>query len=386
MKLKINIASPGRFHVLDLARELSKYGHEINFYSYVPTKRVVRYGLSPKSNHSFLWIIAPFLLLKKLFPRLSSKIVPVSNLVQDYVTAWFMKPCDICIVMSETFVYTARKAKEKGEIVIIERGSKHGLVRNRIMDEIETLKGAKAYHQLAYQKKNREEAGYAYADYVTIPADHVLQSFKEANFPIDKLFINPYGVDVSLFEPSILDQNDTYDVLMVGGWSYRKGCDLLGRVCDKMKIKLLHVGSQVDCPFPDSEYFTHIGPVDQMELPKYYSKGKVFCLPSREEGLALVQVQALASGLPIVCSMDSGGRELWKYIPEKKWIIEMKEFSDQELERCLREALAYSETQPKGVPRCYYGNALQQLTWETYGRRYNEKLQEIMQQHRSNNR
>lgn len=377
MKLRINIASPGRFHVLDLARELTKYGHEINFYSYVPTQRALRYGLPAKCNHSFLWILAPFLILMKIFPRSRKVITPICNKIQDYLTGIFMRPCDVCIVMSEAFVFTARKAKQRDAIVIIERGSKHGYARRKIMDEIDVLRGIKPYHLADYKKNNREEQGYAYADYVAIPADHVLQSFKAVNFPVEKLFTNPYGVDVSLFKPSILAK-DHYDVLMVGGWSYRKGCDLLGEVCAKMKLRLLHVGGQVDCPFPDNPYFTHIDPVDQMELPQYYKKGKIFCLPSREEGLALVLIQALASGLPIVCSKDSGGRELWKFIPDRKWIIELAELTEEELKRCLSQALTLAENQSIGIPRSYCGDALKQLTWEAYGCRYNEKLQEIM--------
>lgn len=375
--MRINIASPGRFHVLDLARELTKYGHDVRFYSYVPTKRAKKFGLSPKCNHSFLWIMIPFLILMRYFPSLKRRILPISSKVQDYMTGWFMKPCDICIVMSESFVYTAKKAKEQGAVVFIERGSKHGIVRRRIMDEIEILKGKKPYHQKAYEKHNREEEGYAYADYVTIPADHVLQSFKEVNFPVSKLFINQYGVDVSLFEPSILDTNDIYDVLMVGGWSYRKGCDILGKVCTDLELRLLHVGGHVDCPFPNSPYFTHIDSVDQTELPRYYKKAKIFCLPSREEGLALVQIQALASGLPIVCSKDSGGREFWNYIPDKKWVIEMSDLTERDLSLCIKKALILADSQPKGVPRSYCGNALEQLTWEAYGRRYNTKIEEI---------
>lgn len=380
----INIASPGRFHVMDLARELTKYGHEVNFYSYVPTRRAVKFGLPKECNHSFLWIMAPFLFLMKFFPSLKKRILPISIKVQDYITGWFMKPCDICIVMSETFVYAAKVAKKHDAIVFIERGSKHGVARRRILDEIEVLKGNTPYHQKAYENENREEEGYAYADYVTIPADHVLQSFKEVGFPIKKLFVNPYGVDVSLFKPTVLDKNDMYDVLMVGGWSYRKGCDLLGKVCMDMKLRLLHVGGQVDCPFPNSPCFTHINSVDQTQLPNYYAKGRIFCLPSREEGLAMVQVQALASGLPIVCSKDSGGREFWKYMPEKKWVIEMSEFSEDELKMCIEKALKLADTQPQGQPRSYCGNALQYFTWKAYGRRYNEKIEEVVKERKNN--
>ena len=46
--------------------------------------------------------------------------------------------------------------------------------------------------------------------------------------------------------------------------------------------------------FPEDELFTHIDAVDQKELVKYYSKARVFVIPSLSEGLAMVQAQAIA--------------------------------------------------------------------------------------------
>ena len=43
--MKINIVSPGRFHVMDLARELDKQGFDVRFYSFVPDKRAVKFEL-----------------------------------------------------------------------------------------------------------------------------------------------------------------------------------------------------------------------------------------------------------------------------------------------------------------------------------------------------
>lgn len=43
--MKINILSSGRFHVCDLARELARNGHDVKFYSFVPTKRAMKFGL-----------------------------------------------------------------------------------------------------------------------------------------------------------------------------------------------------------------------------------------------------------------------------------------------------------------------------------------------------
>lgn len=47
--MKINIASTHRFHLLDLARELEKQGHDVKFYSYVPQKDVSNLGLIKKA-------------------------------------------------------------------------------------------------------------------------------------------------------------------------------------------------------------------------------------------------------------------------------------------------------------------------------------------------
>lgn len=42
---KINILSQGRFHMLDLARELDHTGFDIKFYSFIPTSRCIKFGL-----------------------------------------------------------------------------------------------------------------------------------------------------------------------------------------------------------------------------------------------------------------------------------------------------------------------------------------------------
>lgn len=68
--MKINILSPGRFHVCDLARELARNGHDVKFYSFVPTKRAVKFGLPKECSASLFWPMSPFLALsKKLFPK-----------------------------------------------------------------------------------------------------------------------------------------------------------------------------------------------------------------------------------------------------------------------------------------------------------------------------
>ena len=52
-RFRVAIATAGRFHVLDLARELNALGYAVDFYSYVPKSRAVRFGL-PSACHRSL--------------------------------------------------------------------------------------------------------------------------------------------------------------------------------------------------------------------------------------------------------------------------------------------------------------------------------------------
>lgn len=367
--MKINIAASHRFHLLDLARELESLGHEVRFYSYVPTKRALKFGLKKKSSYSLFYIMLPFLAIVKL-TRSSSWSIKMINRALDLYLSLFMKPCDVYIALGIVYKSSFISAKKRfGATTILEWGSKHIVEQQRILSEIPELK------QQDYYFTERALDAYILADYIAIASNHVKQSFIEKGVDEKKMLQNPYGVDLSMFKPTMLVSENYFDVIMVGGWSYRKGCDLLIDFFQNSNLTFLHVGSIVDLPFPTQSNMKHIDSVDQKKLINYYAQAKVFILVSREEGLAMVQPQAVACGLPIVCSKHTGGRDLNNYLEDKKWIIEMKEFSTIELEKCLNEALKLANTQI-GL-RSYADNINESLTWEAYGKRYDENLKKI---------
>lgn len=53
-----------------------------------------------------------------------------------------------------------------------------------------------------------------------------------------------------------------------------------------------------------------LGPVSQDELPKLYREADVFCLPSFNEGIPVVLMEAMATGLPVVTTAITGIPEL----------------------------------------------------------------------------
>nr|WP_319566128.1 glycosyltransferase family 4 protein [uncultured Rhodoferax sp.] len=329
----------------------------------------MKFGLMKECSNSLFIPMLPFLILTKLTKN-SFWSLKLKNLALDYYVSWFMKPCDIYIALGTVYKKSLTVAKRKfGAKTILEWGSKHIEEQQRILSEIQGVKKQPQYFT------QRSISSYQIADYIAIASDHVKKSFIDRGISENKLFQNPYGVDLSMFGPTLLEKDAPYDLIAVGAWSYQKGYDLLIDVCRKQQFKLLHVGTIVDIEFPLDKNFTHVDSVDQTKLSQYYAKARVFVLPSRQDGLAMVQSQALASGLPIVCSMHTGGRDLRNFLNDQKWIIEMHEYSVSELERCILSALDLARSQT-GI-RSYSKDVAPQLSWEAYGRRYSKFLNKI---------
>jgi len=363
--MRINIAASHRFHLLDLARELERQGHDVRFYSYVPTKRAMKFGLKKKNSYSLFILMLPFLALVKI-SKSSKRAIKLKHLALDYLVSWFMKPCDLYIALGTVYLKSFKVAKKRhNALTILEWGSKH------IIEQLNQFGILDKYDK---NQLNRDLCGYDIVDYISIPSHHVKESFIKHNISINKLLLNPYGVDLSMFYPTKLEDNN-FDVIFVGGWRHEKGSDLLINVCKKYNFSLLHVGSIVGMEFINDDNSQHIDSVDQSELVKYYSKAKVFVLPSRADGFGMVLSQALICGLPIVCSKHTGGRDLREFLEDKKWIIEMQELTEDELGKCISIALELSKFQ-NGL-RSYSDNVSFKLSWEAYGLRYHENLTKI---------
>lgn len=368
--VKINIFSPGRFHVCDLARELDKHGFDVKFYSFVPTKRAIKFGLPKSCSASLFWPMAPFLVLERVIFKRSGWSKRLSIRMQDWISSIVMRKCNICICMSGNYIITPKKAKEQGAVVIMERGSKHVVEQKAVLDAIPGQEKA----SVPTFNFDRELESYDIADYIAIASQHVARSFYKHNYPKEKLFINPYGVDLSMFHPDPSAKKE-YDVIMVGGWSYRKGCDLIVEALRESGLKFLHVGGIVDLEFPNLPNFTHVDAVDQSKLVGYYNKAKIALLPSREEGLAMVQAQAIACNLPMVGSVDSGAEDLRTMVEYPEYITIVNEYTPACVKKSIDKGLDMYDSLGNKV---YAGKAIENLTWSAYGKRYADFINSIV--------
>lgn len=373
--LRIAIASAGRFHLLDLARELHSLGYEVQFYSFVPRRRAIMFGLPPECHVNLIPLLLPLLAWHVKAPRFWPALLERWMWAAlNRAVRLRLKPCDVFICMSGIYVEAAQYAKDKfGALIMLHRGSKHILAQDEILAR---LLGAERPSALAIA---REQSGYQLADSIMIASQHVLRSFVTDPGAQEKCVVNPYGVELALF-PKLPARDSVGEVVFVyaGMWTYRKGCDLLALAMQQTSgIRLVHVGALGDCPFPMNQAnIEHIDKVDQAALSNIYASADAFVLASREDGFGVVLGQALASGLPILCTEDTGGSDLCHTpaLTDRVHVVRSDSVA------ALVEGLTHCATRLRRGPTFapLTDADRQTLTWSAYGKRYSENMKLLL--------
>lgn len=376
-RLRIAILTSGRFWVCDLARELDAFGHDVKVYSYYPPWLFRQYGLP---EHCQRWLgpyLAPLVLAGRL--KLASRkrlfLDALTREALDRVAAQMIEPCDVFIGLAGMALHSMKMVSKKyGARLFLERGNRHILSQQAIL---QAAPGGMDSHALLRHSTERELKEYELADVITVPAEQVVESFGEYGIGRERLFCNPFGVSLEMFSPTPAPPPEPRRILIVAAWTARKGVDILVEGWRRMKVEaeLLHVGSLDGVPLPTDEGFLHSDPVKQPMLRMHYAKAHVFALPSREEGLAMVQVQALACGVPLVCTTRTGGSDLWPFVKSPSSIRVVPPDDPDALAKALDEALI--NVPNTGIVRDLTGGGLEQLSWTAYARRYEAKLLEV---------
>jgi starch synthase len=368
-KLRVGVATSGRFHLLDLARELDALGVDVRFYSFVPRISAERFGLPGRCHVALLPFMFPLVASERLLPRLFPRVIErLMCWALDLVTILRMRPCDVFICMSGMYLHAPQFAKWRyGARVVLHRGSRHILSQREILA---SLPGAQ---QVTAFMIRRELKGYALADRIVVASAQVVESFAPWPEQACKLFLVPYGVDLDQFPLRTGRLPSEPTLLFVGQWSYRKGVDVLTEAIEAMDgVRLIHVGTLLDAPFPNHARFVHHEHVPQRQLKNFYGAAHVFVLASREDGFGVVLCQALASGLPLVCTDRTGGSDLAR-LPGLGRLIRVVPTGDPDaLRRALGQALDDATGKTAVAP--ITGAERENLTWRAYAMRHLEVL------------
>ncbi len=322
----------GVFHHFELAHELDRRGHLRRVYSSWPWARLKREGLPHEKVETFPWLHVPEYLASRAPVDLTWLSDPLGYANALAFDRWTerrvlreLKPAAAhqksthVIGISGSSLRTGALVQRSGGVFICDRGSTHQRFQEQILaDEFRRW----GVHTPPSDPRDtrREEAIYQQADAITVPSTMAARSFVEMGVPAEKLHVIPYGVRLESFHPTAEPPApDTFDVLFAGAVGLRKGVPYLLEAFAKLqhpRKRLRLVGAvQQDIrstlPRLPMENVELLGSLPQPELARLMSQSHVLVLPSIEEGLALVQAQAMACGCPVLCSTNTGGEDLF---------------------------------------------------------------------------
>jgi glycosyltransferase involved in cell wall biosynthesis len=311
----------GVFHHFELAHQMHRRGHLRKIYSTWPWARLKREGLPRELVGCFPLIHTTDYLLARtrFYPEAVSSAMNSWNARGfDRWTNAVIPPADAFIAISGAGLLTGRTVQARGGKFLCDRGSTHQRFQENLLAEEYRRWGTpqplpKPHIAL------REEAIYAQADAITVPSTVAKRSFVQMGVPAEKVHVIPYGVRLDKFTRAEAPPTDSFQVLFAGQVSLRKGVPYLLEAFARLKHpakRLTVVGSVQDDlrellkTLPQRDV-TFTGSIPQTELAKKMSASHLLVLPSVEEGLALVQGQAMACGCPILATTATGAEDLF---------------------------------------------------------------------------
>ena len=346
----------GVFHHFELAHQLHRRNHLRCIYSTWPWARLQREGLPRELVRTFPLVHTADYLLRRTSvysQALDARFNQWNSLSFDAWTRRVIEPCDAFIAISGAGLTTGPKVQAAGGKFICDRGSTHQRFQDAVL-AAEYRRWGVTYTSPASHIVSREEAIYAAADAITVPSRVARQSFLAQGIAADKVKVIPYGVRLDRFAPAEAPSSDAFEVLFAGQISLRKGIPYLLEAFARLRHphkRLTLVGSVQDdmrallATLP-TEDVTFAGPVSQAELATRMSRSHVLALASVEEGLALVQGQAMACGCPVIATAATGAEDLFTdgvegfIVPDRDsagLALRLQQFAD---DPALRERMA----------------------------------------------
>ena len=171
------------------------------------------------------------------------------------------------------------------------------------------------FHDASQSRDKRLDRELADVDRVVVFSEFSRRTFLAAGVPGDKLVVNQLGVDPGRYRDVTRTADNTFRVLFLGVLSQRKGISYLIDGFQRVAIpnsELLLVGTpwRGHSPWAGIHGIRHLPWIDQRETPTLFGTADVLVLPSLVEGLARVLLEAMAAGVPVIATPNTGAEDI----------------------------------------------------------------------------
>lgn len=313
--MKVIISVPGRFHIFKLAGALEKEGYLKKIITGNPIFIMKNAGVSEDKIYSIPIQFIGYLKGKYKFLNF---FIPYSfeAVTFDYIASKYVKGAEIFHGFPNWMLKSGIEAKKSGILVVGEGSSTHILHREKTLsEEYRKLNIKFKSHDTLEIKRQIDE--YKICDCLFAPSELVKRSFIEYGMKEEKIIQIYYGVDEIFFKK--IERKKKNEIIIAGTIGVIKGTHILLEAYRKIKkkegrLKLHLIGffreDMKDIIEKNRDIIDFIGPIRKNDLPEYFSTVDIFVQPSLDDGFSLIVLEAMASGLPIVVSENTGISEI----------------------------------------------------------------------------
>jgi glycosyltransferase involved in cell wall biosynthesis len=237
--------------------------------------------------------------------------------IADHWIARAIPPCDIFHGLTGVCLASLRAAAAQGAVTIVDIATLHPDSWQREVLADFAAAGGRSFQSgrlLPAVLMRRQEREFRECDRIVVYSSAARRSFQQLPYE-DKVVVVQPGVDHRLFRPAAATPGDrTFRVCYVGRIEAAKGVQYLLGAWNRLALpdsELVLAGRIL----PEMEYLQKRSPpanvrlagiLSRDDVAELYRRSHLFIFPSVNEGLPLVVLEAMSSGLPVIACAGTG--------------------------------------------------------------------------------
>lgn len=233
----------------------------------------------------------------------------------DFLISLFYNKKSILIGWSQISYYSLKKSRFPS---LLEHPMIHGEEWNALIREEYNMYNQGAVKDSLFSKSmiRRMKKEYELATYINVLSSFAASSFLKHGIEASKIRITLPGIDTTFFSPAEKKSSSKFIILYAGRLQFLKGTHYLieaynriatdqtelwlcGTIHHEIKPWLLKNSSVRHIPLQSAE-----------KLRALYQQADLFVLPSVQEAFGLVMLEAMACGIPVIASRNTGAPDV----------------------------------------------------------------------------
>lgn len=341
---KVDLVVERQWHIGMHARALADLGCLGTVFGGFPAGRYQSQGIPKKNiktrpfaslgNHFFAkaW---PFLAFRWDEPRAISRWVSRQKSLAPVIACYATAPRHLFPLLSG-----------RGSVLILERGSTHPENYFYALQKARAEAGLPFEEKLARETTEEIEAGHL-SHFVGAGSQMIAHSYVQRGYDPDRILLAAWCTDPERFTFCDRRERARHEIVLlsVGIVGLRKG---LGRILamarwaerSNLRVRFRLVGPlEPEAPAMLGRAPSNVewvGVKKGLDLVQEYHRADIYVLPSYEEGFGISILEALSTGLPVLVSSETGGKQ--SILQGQNGFI-LEDFSDYSFEAVLAPLL-----------------------------------------------